>query len=188
MQQPTHVLTFTVTYPQFRDYYFYTIRDQKKGRLSPKLFLLAAVAIGGISSLVQQSLPEKKIQGFLGAFSLLTALAVLGSFLYRFCLYCRVRKKARRLYRLDRIGKDVCQLALYEGYFTIHYPTFAFDGLYSEIESMDRTEKMTIFCLQCGAMVPIPNTALSGEITRKMGGTAGNAVLKDPKESGFLSK
>ena len=73
----------------------------------------------------------------------------------------RIRRKARRQYRLKRLGKQKSQILLYQDFVTVHYPSAAFDSFYEEISSIDRTQRLTVLRFQNGARAPIP----SGEWT-----------------------
>ena len=83
MEKPVHTLSFSMSYPQYRDYYLYQISIAKNRPvwLVPELFLGAGV-LGAVASLLFRRMAPV---GFLPGFPLATEMVSLicGCLLYR---------------------------------------------------------------------------------------------------------
>ena len=166
MEKPAHILSFSMSYPQYRDYYLYRVSTGRHRPvwMTPELFLAAGILIAVVSLFCRTVFSI----GFLLLFSTVTEvisiLCVGAYFAVRLGWLFLIRRKARRQYRLDRLEKQKTQIRLYEDFFTFHYPASALDCFYKEIRSMDRTQRMTVLRLQNGAQVPIPNEQWTPQI------------------------
>ena len=149
MEKPVHTLSFSMSYPQYRDYYLYQISIAKNRSvwLVPELFRRMA--------------PVGFLPGFPLATEMVSLICVAAYFIVQLGWLFRIRRKARRQYRLKRLGKQKSQIRLYQDFVTVHYPSAAFDSFYEEISSIDRTQRLTVLRFQNGARAPIP----SGEWT-----------------------
>ena len=150
MKQPAHVMSFSIGYSQYRDYYLYRLNriGHRPVWLVPELFLAAGVlAAGSIFGV-----PRRQVDGVSFFFPVdctnAFLLCVGAYFVVRLGWLFHIRNKARRQYRLQRLGGQKSQIRLYEDFFTVHYPSAAFDCLYEEIRSMDRTRYLTVLLLQ----------------------------------------
>ena len=163
MEKPVHTLSFSMSYPQYRDYYLYqsSIAKNRPVWLVPELFLGADV-LGAVASLLfRRMAPVGFLPGFPLATEMVSLICVAAYFIVRLGWLFRIRRKARRQYRLKRLGKQKSQIRLYQDFVTVHYPSAAFDSFYEEISSIDRTQRLTVLRFQNGARAPIP----SGEWT-----------------------
>ncbi len=167
MKQPAHAMSFSIGYSQYRDYYLYRLNriGHRPAWLVPELFLAAGV----LAAVLSLAFRAGKLTGYLSFFPLiaqtLSFLCVGAYFVVRLGWLFHIRNKARRQYRLQRLGGQKSQIRLYEDFFTVHYPSAAFDCLYEEIRSMDRTRYLTVLLLQNGAQAPIPIDQWSPQIT-----------------------
>lgn len=166
MEKPAHILSFSMSYPQYRDYYLYRISTSSRRPvwMTPELFLAAGILTAAISFICRTVFSA----GFLPLLSTVTEvvsiLCVGAYFAVRLGWLFHIRRKARRQYRLDRLGKQKTQIRLYEDFFTVHYPAASLDCFYKEIRSIDRTQRLTVLRLQNGAQVPVPNEQWTPQI------------------------
>ncbi len=157
-----HTLSFSMSYPQYRDYYLYQISIAKNRPvwLVPELFGSRRAGGRGVPAFSQDG-----SGWFFTGFSIGYRngfLDMCGCLLYRAAgMVVRIRRKARRQYRLKRLGKQKSQIRLYQDFVTVHYPSAAFDSFYEEISFIDRSQRLTVLRFQNGARAPIP----SGEWT-----------------------
>ena len=138
MEKPVHTLSFSMSYPQYRDYYLYQISIAKNRPvwLVPELFLGAGV-LGAVASLLfRRMAPVGFLPGFPLATEMVSLICVAAYSIVRLGWLFRIRRKSRRQYRLKRLGKQKSQIRLYQDFVTVHYPSAAFDSFYEEISSI----------------------------------------------------
>ena len=154
LEKPVHTLSFLFSYPQYRDYYLYCSSQRHPVWLAPEWFLGAGVLCAILSLLCRGG----GAGGLVGNIAAVAAMVWVGLyFVVRLGWLMRVSHKTRRRWRQAMLGTRQTQIRLYDGYFTVHYPTFSFDGQYEEIQRVDHTHRLVIFHLANGAMMPVPH-------------------------------
>ncbi len=186
MEKPAHILSFLMGYPQYRDYYLY--HTKAKSPVWP-FFLLAA---GGIIAAICLFLCLTNSAGFSPQFFLETkALSALcaGSAAAGFVgKMLQLRRQSKKWYRQKQLGKRKTEIRFYEKFFTVHYPSVAFDGYYTEICQIDRIRRLTVLRLKNGMEIPVSNEIYSQQLETFLTGrlpdlAAGQSREKTENES-----
>lgn len=153
-----------MSYPQYLGLLFISdqYRQKPAGMVGSRSFFWEPGVLGAVASLLfRRMAPVGFLPGFPLATEMVSLICVAAYFIVRLGWLFRIRRKARRQYRLKRLGKQKSQIRLYQDFVTVHYPSAAFDSFYEEISSIDRTQRLTVLRFQNGARAPIP----SGEWT-----------------------
>ena len=163
MQRPAFTLTFKVSYPQYRDYYIYMKNAGRSPRVTPLLLTVLALSIQVMALAMYSGTRDAVLAQSMTAAAILCWLAALA---LRLGWYIRVRGRARRRYKLERLGKKESQVRFYEDYFTAHYPAFGFDGRYCEVARVDRTERLIILRMRSGTIAVVPSAQWKEPMSR----------------------
>ncbi|MDD3193945.1 MAG: hypothetical protein PHE47_08925 [Oscillospiraceae bacterium] len=176
MEKPAHVLSFLMSYPQYRDYYFYQVGGKRPAWRTPELFLAAGVLAAAISLLCRGGL-SGGMPALSWAMGCAAIVCVGAYFAVRIGCFVFARRRVMRRYRVKWLGKKEMEIRFYEDFFTAHFPTVAFDGFYKEISGVDRTRRLEILLLQNGAKVPIPNEAWTPQLAAFLADRMENRLL-----------
>ncbi len=173
MQRPAFTLSFKVSYPQYRDYYIYMKNAGKSPRVTPILLTVLALLLGVAALAVYGMTKNTRL-----SLSVTSAAVLLwvASLVLRLGWYIRVRRRARRRYKAERLGKVESEVRFYEDYFSAHYPAFSFDGRYDEIARVDRTERLVVLRMRSGTIAVVPSSQWKEQMSRFLSQKVGSEI------------
>lgn len=179
MRQPVFYLQYPVRYGQYLQllYSAHWAKPARRRRWLVFWVSVLAVVFGGLLYHLRDSAASGVV--ILSAVAVPGCVAVLvGVAVFAINWHLRLYRR----YRTQNWAECETVLRLYDSFFTVHMPSFAFSGQYQELVRLRRTEKETALFFKSRQIVLIPNNAMSDEVVRflseKVGG-AGAAPVKE---------